>query len=160
MTSTSHRARGGATRNGGFLLLSAVIERLAVAPLEDVLRERIFERVGLHDTLLRRSDDDFVPNSATMHMSDGKGGFNRSYVGTALAGEAGMVSTVDDLLRWLAHMDAPVVGTETTWRLMKQSQRLHNGCDTGYGLGLMVGHHRGVPSCSSTQEVGRAPTLR
>ncbi len=54
--------------NGGYLLLSAAIERISGKQLEDVLRERIFEPVGMHDTLLRRVDTDFVPNSATLHM--------------------------------------------------------------------------------------------
>jgi CubicO group peptidase (beta-lactamase class C family) len=130
-------------QNGGFLLLSAVIEKISGQSLEAVLRERIFAPIGMHDTLLRRTDNDFVPNSATMHMIDGKGGFDRCYVGTALAGEAGMVSTVDDMLRWMAHMDAPIVGSAATWRLLKEPQYLANGSSTGYGMGLMSGDYRG-----------------
>lgn len=131
-------------QNGGFLLLSAVIEKITGQLLEAVLRERIFAPLGMHDTLLRRTDNDFVANSATMHMIDGKGGFDRSYVGTALAGEAGMVSTVDDMLRWMAHMEAPTVGSAATWRLLKEPQQLVNGSSTGYGMGLMSGEYRGV----------------
>jgi CubicO group peptidase (beta-lactamase class C family) len=131
-------------QNGGFLLTSFAIERITGKPLEDVLRERIFAPLGMNDTLLRRTDNDFVPNSATMHMIDNAGRFDRSYVGTALAGEAGLVSTVDDVLRWMAHMDAPIVGNVATWALMKTPFMLPNGCSTGYGLGLMSGEYRGA----------------
>jgi D-aminopeptidase len=130
--------------NGGFLLLAVVIERITGQALEDVLRERIFEPVGMHDTLLRRLDTDFVPNSATMHMVGPSGAYNRSYVGLTWSGEGGMVSTVDDMLRWLAHMDAPWVGSAATWSVMTTPQTLVNGTTTGYGLGLAIDSYRGV----------------
>lgn len=130
--------------NGGFMLLTAVIEKVTGQRLEDVFRTRVFQPIGMYDTLLRRFDTDFVPNSATMHMTQEAGGFNRSYAPGERAGEGGMVSTVDDMLRWLAHMDAPVVGSAETWTLMKTPLRLSNGISTGYALGLMAGQYRGV----------------
>jgi D-aminopeptidase len=134
--------------NGGFLLLTVVIERITGSSLEELFRDRILGPVGMHDTLLRRSDTDFVPNSAAMHMTNSKGQFDRSYMGTATAGEGGIVSTVDDMLRWLAHMDAPVVGSPASWALMKTAQTLTNGKSTGYGLGLLTGRYRGAETIS------------
>ncbi len=130
--------------NGGYLLLTTAIERLSGRPLEEVLRERIFEPVGMYDTLLRRFDTDFVPNSATMHTSRAGGGYEKSYLGAATAGEGGIVSTVDDLLAWMAHMDAPRIGRPATWAQMKEPLKLLNGTSTGYGLGLMSGTYRGA----------------
>jgi len=129
--------------NGGYVLLTAVVERISGRPLEEVLRTRIFEPVGMHDTLLRRCDSDFLSNSATMHMVKPGGGFERSYLGT-VSGEGGIVSTVDDMLRWLAHMDAPRIGSVRTWEIMRTPQILANGVSTGYGLGLISGYHRGI----------------
>lgn len=139
-------APGGAYcyNNGGFLLLSAAIERITGRSLEEVLRERVFEPVGMYATLLRRSDSQFVSNCATAHMTTPSGTFERLLVGTSVAGEGGIVSTVDDMLRWLAHMDAPKVGKLSTWAVMKAPQILANGTSTGYGLGLATGHYRGV----------------
>jgi CubicO group peptidase (beta-lactamase class C family) len=139
--------------NGGFLILSAVIERVAQRSLEDVLSERIFTPLGMHDTLLRRFDTDFVPNSATLHSGTPTDGFNRSYLGTEHVGEGGIVSTVDDMLRWLAHMDEPVVGTPATWELMKAPQLLANGTSTGYGLGLVTELYRGIETLSHSGAV-------
>jgi len=129
--------------NGGFVLLTAAIERIAGESLENVLRKRIFEPTGMADTLLRRFDTDFVPNSASMHMVKQTGGYERSYLGP-MSGEGGIVSTVNDMLRWLAHMDAPVVGSAKTWEVMKAPQVLTNGASTDYGLGLFSGRYRGV----------------
>lgn len=145
--------------NGGYLILSAAIERIANRPLEDVLRERVFEPVGMCDTILHRSETDFVPNCASPHMikmadfisssiathvANISQTFERSYFGTDFAGAGAMVSTIDDMLRWMAHMDAPAVGTDATWQAMRSPQVLSNGASTGYGLGLVLGQYRGI----------------
>jgi len=122
----------------------AVIERIADCNLEEVLRRRIFEPAGMGDTVLRRCDDDFLPNSATLHMSRSAGGFEKSYLGTALAGEGGVVSTVDDLLHWLTRLDRPLVGSAETWHALRTPQKLNNGASTSYGLGLRSGSYRGL----------------
>jgi hypothetical protein len=129
-------------------MLTAAIERIAAQSLEEVLRERIFTPLGMYNTLLRRWDTDFVSNSATLHMTTADGGYDKSYLGTELTGEGGMVSTADDMLRWLAHMDTPVVGSKATWETMKAPQILSNGTSTGYGLGLMSGQYRGAATLS------------
>jgi D-aminopeptidase len=134
--------------NGGYLLLSAVIERISGRSLEELLRTQIFGPIGMADSLLRRWDTDFVDNSASPHMAKARGGFERSYWGVDYAGAGAIVSTVDDMLRWLSHMDAPVVGSPSTWAVMKAPQRLANGTSTGYGLGLITDRYRGVETLS------------
>lgn len=133
-----------AYNNGGFLLLSLLIERIAGQTLERFMHERIFEPLGMHDTLLRRLDTDFVPNSATPHHLNAAGKYQRAYFGYDYAGAGAIVSTADDMLRWLANMGAPTVGSKETWRTMTTAQRLHNGASTGYGLGLCIDRYRGV----------------
>ena len=130
--------------NGGYLMLTVAIERIARQRFEQVLSELIFQPLGMHDTLVRRWDTDFVPNSATLHMMGAAGTYDRSYLGIASAGEGGIVSTVDDMLRWLAHMDNPVIGSKATWEFIATPQRLVNGTSTGYGAGLMRQTYRGI----------------
>ena len=134
--------------SGGFHILSAVIEKLADQPLEEVFRKRIFEPVGMHDTLLRRTDTDFIPNSAVMHMTAAGGEYEKRYLSGELLGEGGIVSTVDDMLLWLKHMVRPVVGRPETWALMSASHRSRDGVETGYGLGLFRCAYRGIDTIS------------
>ena len=145
-----HAAPGTAWvyNNGGFLILSAAIERIAGQPLEDVLRQRIFEPLGMYGTVLSRLDTGFIPDSAAAHVAREGGGFDKSSMGLEAAGEGGVISTVDDMLRWLVHMDEPVVGTAATWQAMRTSQTLLNGTSTGYGLGLTMTRYRGVDTVS------------
>jgi D-aminopeptidase len=134
--------------NGGYLLVTAAIERITGEPLEDVFRKRIFEPLGMYDTMLRRWDSDFVPNSATLHMVDANMGYTRDYMGMEISGAGGLVATMDDMLRWLRHMDAPVVGSAATWDAIKTPLRLARGVSTGYGLGLISATYRGMPTLS------------
>lgn len=130
--------------NGAYQLLSIAIERILDQSLEEVFQERIFEPAGMYDTLLRRKDSDFVADSATMHAGSADNGYGRTYLPGDLAGEGGIVATVDDMLRWLTHMDKPRIGGAATWEAMTVPQRLTNGVSTGYGLGLFVMPYRGA----------------
>lgn len=132
--------------NAGFTLVSLAIERISGQSFGEFLRERIFEPVGMYETLLRRKgrDLDFVPNSATMHMTAPDGSFVKYYVGGDRGGTGGVVSTVNDLLRWLAHMNAPRVGNTSTWALLKTPKVLANGTKTDYGFGLFSNTYCGV----------------
>jgi CubicO group peptidase (beta-lactamase class C family) len=134
--------------NSGYVMLSVAIERIANKPLEEVFRERIFAPIGMKDTLLRRFDTDFVPNSAAQHMVNLDGAYVKSYFGIDFAGAGAIVSTVDDMLRWLDHMEAPTVGKAASWANLMTTQTLANGTDTGYGLGLMLGRYRGAHTLS------------
>ncbi|ANF54048.1 hypothetical protein DA69_04405 [Brevundimonas naejangsanensis] len=125
--------------NGGYVLLTEIVERITGQSLGEVLRERIFEPVGMHDTCLRLLDTDLLPNSATLHLPRPDGGWTRGVFGPPVAGEGGIVSTVDDMLRWLAHMSAPRVGSPASWEAMTTPRASH-----GYGLGLTVSDHRGL----------------
>jgi len=130
--------------NGGYLILSAVIEKISGRPLGQVLQEKIFVPAGMYDTLLRPFDSNFAPNSAAAHMTTGAGGFVKDSYGTDFAGGGGVVSSVDDMLRWMAQIDRPTIGRAATWSQMTTPQVLANGSSTGYGLGLVNGRYRGI----------------
>jgi D-aminopeptidase len=136
--------------NGGWVLLSAAIERLSGQSLEQVMWERVFEPLGMYDTRVRRWDYELVPNSASPHAMISTGVWHRGEYcgGIDYAGAGAIVSTVDDMLKWMAHMDRPKVGSAATWALMRTPQTLANGTSTGYGFGLATGSHRGLETLS------------
>lgn len=136
--------------NGAYLLISAAIERITDRSLEEVLRDQIFESVHMYDTALHRWGTEFVANCAQSHAASSAGGFEKVVLGAAFAGEGGVVSTVDDMLRWLAHMDHPVVGSALTWKTMRSPQRLSNGVCTDYAMGLVIDQYRGIDVLSHT----------
>ncbi len=125
--------------NGGYVLLTEIVERLSGQAFADFLFERILRPIGMNDTMLRPLDTDLVPNSATLHVPSPDGGWTRGVFGTPVGGMGGIVSTVNDMLLWLKHMSHPVVGTAETWAAMRTPVAAH-----GYGLGLEMSAHRGL----------------
>ena len=135
-------AAPGATwsyNNGGYVLLSEIIERIGGKTLGAFLTEHILRPAGMHDTMLRPLDTDLLPNSATLHLPTPEGGWMRGVFGPPIGGMGGLVSTVDDMLRWLRHLSHPVAGTAQTWETMRTPLTTH-----GYGLGLFMTSHRGL----------------
>ncbi len=130
--------------NGGYVLLTEIVERICDQPLAMVLQERVFGPADMQDTLLWPLDTDLLANSATLHVPTLTGGFSRGVFGPPIKGEGGVVSTVDDMLKWLAHMDAPTMGSAATWAALKTPYVLNNGASSGYGLGLFVSEYRGT----------------
>jgi CubicO group peptidase (beta-lactamase class C family) len=133
--------------NTGYHLLSFAIERASGKPFEVFMKERVFTPLGMLDTDSIPSDFQIVPGLATMHQAMPDGSWRRGFSpGEEGKGEGAMVSTVGDLLAWLAHLRAPAktVGTDATWRTMLEPARLANGTVTDYACGVIVKRYRGV----------------
>lgn len=130
--------------NGGYVLLSHIVERVAGRPLDEVLADRIFRPLGMDDTELMRRDGDIVPRNAILHVKLPTGRFVRGQMMVPLAGDGGIVSTVDDMLIWLRHLGAPVIGTAATWAAMRERPAFTDGALGDYGLGLISRRYRGV----------------
>jgi D-aminopeptidase len=130
--------------NSGFELIKAVIERVSGQTLREVMQERIFDPLGMRQTDLRAvTYYDFLPNRAQAHMINSKGDWE-TWSWTEFVGAGGVVSSVDDMLRWAANFTEHRVGTAQTWEVMTTSQTLTSGSPSGYGLGLFVEDYRGV----------------
>jgi CubicO group peptidase (beta-lactamase class C family) len=137
---------GMAYTNAGYLLLTWAIERAVGAPLEDVLRDGIFSDAGLQSTTLLRWALPVQAGVATTYQRaserSGRGWQHSVSLAEEQFGDAGIVSTVDDLLRWAAYLrtaTGPVsldtLATPTT---------LTNGLQSRYGLGLITKPWRGL----------------
>jgi len=129
--------------NGGYAILSRLVERVAETPFAAFLQTRIFEPCGLRDTELLVWDGDLRPGLATLHVRAGEG-WKRGQMSIPLEGEGGLISTVDDLLTWQGQSLAPKVGSEAIWRAMSTRTPLDGGGLSDYGLGLITREHRGV----------------
>jgi D-aminopeptidase len=136
--------------NGGYHLLSLIIQQVSGLPFEQFLKERIFTPLGMVDTFSMQSDFEIHPGLATLHEpvpAARGGGWRRGiFECEDMRGEGAMVSTVDDMLTWLAHLRAPQkrVGQAASWSQLTALTTLNNGLVNPYGLGLMRHPYRGV----------------
>lgn len=132
--------------NGGYHLLSIVIDRVAGTSMETFLRERVFEPMGMLDTQCVPSDFEVVPGMAALHMPLGDGRYRQGFFSTdEVRGEGNIVSTIDDMQIWLDHLIGDKrVGSDETWRQMLEAPVLSNGLQTIYSLGLYRHDYRGL----------------
>lgn len=133
--------------NTGFRLLSEVVEKIAGEPMEDLMRKRIFEPLGMANTRLMRLDDEVVPGLATHHLQQPDGSYKKGRWGTPIAGEGGVVSNLDDMLAWSANLlsDKPKLGTAEIFKKMMTPPKFNSGETSVYAHGLQWAPWRGTP---------------
>jgi D-aminopeptidase len=130
--------------NMGYNLLSFAIERVSGQSLAAFMHDRIFAPLGMVDTALLPDDMRVVPGIASFHTPSAAGGFNRGIYPCELLGGGGIASTVDDMLRWMAHLRRPrIVGSPQTWAMFQTRPRFNSGVESDYCMGLMRQVHRG-----------------
>ena len=133
--------------NGGYNLVSLAIERVTGQSFETVMSERIFQPMGMADTQSVPSDMEIHPGLAGLYVPR-DGSWRRGiFITEGLRGEGAMVSTVDDMLRWLAHLRGPdkIVGSAESWKQLMTPPTLSSGFEAAYALGIILDTYRGVP---------------
>jgi CubicO group peptidase (beta-lactamase class C family) len=126
--------------NTGYALLGQIIEVVTDTPYDDVLRERILDPLGMTATRWVASLED--PRIARQYLSDGDGVAPLEVVH---AGQSGIVTTLDDMLRFVRALGSPDLLTPDTWQLAFTPHSLPNEARRpipphlfphGYGFGL------------------------
>ncbi len=130
--------------NGGYRLLSMVIERVLEMPLDQALRQRLFEPLSMFDTSLWSSDLDPLPGCAATHLAHPGGRFSKSLFPSVILGEGGVASTLDDMQRWLSHLISPTLWPHGLSEEMMAPTTLSNGYVHPYGFGLIRERWRGL----------------
>src|SRR3546814_8700223 len=110
------------------------------------LQQRIIDPLGMINTSLLPSDMTLLPGIASFHRPQADDSYRRgSYPVEELLGSGGMVSTIDDMLRWLARLRGPKrVGSARSWEQMLERAQYSSGTVGDYCLGLRRESYRGV----------------
>jgi len=130
--------------NGGYLLLSETVQRASGQSLGEFLQNRVFAPLGMHDTWLLSHGGSLLPGLASQHSKLGASSWQRVQMPIALSGEGGLVSSLDDMLRWLAHLDTPAA--QPLYERLQERATLpsvQGPALADYGLGLCLRSYRG-----------------
>lgn len=98
--------------NTGYTLLGQIIEVVTDRPYEDVLRERILDPLGMTATRWVASLED--PCIARQYLSEDDG---LAPLEVVHPGQSGIVTTLDDMLRFVRALRSPGLLAPDTWRL-------------------------------------------
>ena len=88
--------------NGGYSMLALIVERASGKKFQDFLHERIFEPLGMRNTLAYVAEGPAVPHRAYGYTlaNDGKWQRTDQSLTSAVLGDGGIYSSIDDLAKW------------------------------------------------------------
>jgi CubicO group peptidase (beta-lactamase class C family) len=123
--------------NTGYILLAAIVERVAGAPFAEALNRLVLAPAGLADTGDADPEAVIAQRAAGYHRVAGQWRNAPPVVPAAALGAGGLVSTLDDLVAW----DAALFSGRVL-RPPALAEMVRDG-GHGYGLGLYVGRAYG-----------------
>lgn len=129
--------------NTGYILVAMTIERVSGMSFQDYMKERVFEPLGMDQTLVTQVQGQVIPNSATGYVPAEGGGYRQARDLPAAAGAGGIYTTAEDMARWMLNYRDQTLGGPEAIEAMTTTAVLESGDSTGYGLGLGLAEHRG-----------------
>jgi CubicO group peptidase (beta-lactamase class C family) len=129
--------------NSGYILLGAIVEKVAGKSYEQFVEEEIFQKLGMAHSRYGHAEE-IVPLRATGYARDGDGFRNADYLSMTQPYAAGsLMSTVDDLAIWGRALGSEALLKKASLDRMFTSFKLNSGVSTYYGYGIEVSDFEG-----------------
>lgn len=130
--------------NSGYALLALIVERTAGERYAEFLQRRIFSPLGMANTVAYEAGVNTVPHRAYGHGVRGDTVRRTDQSSTsAVLGDGGIYSSIDDLIRWDAALARGTLITDSLWREATTPYRLTDGRATEYGHGWFIDRFEG-----------------
>lgn len=132
--------------NTNYFLLGVVIQRATRQSLAEFAARNIFRPLGMAHTRFYDDRTVMVPGRVAAYDPGSHGDFLVDWSTTyAIVGGGGLLSNVDDLLRWDRNFYANALGKGTLPEELQARGVLNDGKQISYALGLDMGSYRGLP---------------
>lgn len=136
--------------NGGYNLLASILKRATSQSLRVFADANIFKPLGMTHSHFQDDPTMLISNRA-LGYSNLLDGWHLATMDTdGVVGNAGMRSTLGDLLLWEQNFDNPHIGTAATLAAMQTPTVLPSGKSTSYGMGMGMEEYRGLPMIGSS----------
>jgi len=147
--------------NSGYVVLGLVVAKLAGEPFGQFLRHRIFEPLGMRNTLAYINGRNKPPNRAYGHTKEGDGFVETDQSSTsATLGDGGVYSNLADLAKWDRALGSGVLlsqeemkpglaavrlvdGSEPRWPTQPSDDNLNPAKPVSYGFGWFLDPYQG-----------------
>jgi CubicO group peptidase (beta-lactamase class C family) len=130
--------------NGAYNLLGVIVKRVSGKSLREFADVNIFKPLGMAHTHFHDDPGMVVPNRVSGYHQDARG-FHVASENGGIVGNAGLQTTVGDLLLWEQNFAVPRVGDRALLDTM-QTPAMPTGWSegSGYGFGVEIAKHRGL----------------
>ncbi len=138
--------------NSNYNLLAIIVARVSGQSLADFTQDHIFKPLGMTHTRWRDDHGDVVPGRTGAYEFD-DGVYRNDQVIEDAYGNGGLLTTVGDLVKWQAALDADTFGTGFTAE-MQTPTKLNDGTPIAYALALVNLDHHGQQEVSHSGSTG------
>ncbi|WP_426958420.1 D-aminopeptidase [Muricoccus radiodurans] len=132
--------------NQNFRILSDILEERSGRGFAELLRSRIFDRVGMESAILA-ADTRAMPDGIEGYEGGQESGFRAAENRILWTGDAGLGASLDDMIAWERHVDATRDDPASLYGRLSAPVSFRDGNPAAYGFGLGRG-----------KELGRAVT--
>lgn len=130
--------------NSGYALAAIIVSRVSGMSFADFTASRIFQPLGMNDTSWQQDLGRIVKHRA-LGYSERERVFALDMPLAVVDGSGGLLTTVDDLLKWNENFVRPIVGDTIFLRELQRRATFADGRTHEYAMGLLVDTYRGVP---------------
>lgn len=132
--------------NTGYVLLGEIIARVTGQKADVWMAENLFGPLGMGDSRFNLNPGAVIPVKALSYEGRSPAVQLTSSMTSAVGGSASVVSSLADLMLWLANLDEGRVGGISVLDLLAKPALLPDGRSTDYTFGLWHRDHRGLRS--------------
>jgi len=128
--------------NSGYTLLAEIITRISGKTYPNYMQEAIFIPLEMNNTLIPENYGAVIKNRAYSYQRRDDIYFKNTYQSN-LYGATGIITTMEDMTKWMANFQDIQVGTTETIATFNKAQILNDGTMFGGALGQFIGNHKG-----------------
>ncbi len=121
--------------NGNFVLLSDILERRTDLEFGELLRTRIFDRVGMESAMLA-ADTRAMPDGTDGYEGTHTAGYRAAENRIIWTGDAGLGASLDDMIAWERFIDATRDDPDALYSRLSAPVTFDDGRPAAYGFGL------------------------
>ena len=132
--------------NSGYFLLAEIITRVTGTKASAVAQENVFDPLGMKNTRFYDDPDAIIRNLSMGYSPKRDGGYRLDILRSEVIGDLGVITTVEDLLRWDNNFydNQLGAGTQELIETMFERGRTDDGEALSYAFGLELGSYRGL----------------
>lgn len=129
--------------NTGFTLLAEILRRVYKKDFSQIVNEYIFKPLQMKNTMAIDDPNKIIPNIAESYQPKGNT-FLKFPIGQMVSGSSNIYTTLDDLCKWAANFQNPILGSRELYNKMQKNTVLRSGKNIEYGLGLQTEKYKGL----------------
>jgi CubicO group peptidase (beta-lactamase class C family) len=129
--------------NSGFTMLAEIVKSVTGQTLRQFADSSIFKPLGMTNTHFHDDYTEVVKNRSYSYSRKDRDGFSNSILSYSNAGATSLLTSVNDMAKWVMNFYDHKVGTQEDIDLLTRKGKLNNGQESSYALGIVNTNYRG-----------------